>query len=469
MAVSVNINLDKSNLIKWFICLLVPVCIWLTSVNDAINYTADLRMFFVITAFCILLIAFDFFDPLVPAVFLSTAYFLSGIAPMNVAFGSWVNDTVWMILGALLLAKILDECGLLRRIALWSIKRCGGTYNGALYGLFIAGFFVNMITFGNGFIIMLTLGYGVCKAMNLELSRESSFICVATVLGALTPLCFIYNSVYNSIAISAIRTLDPAFTIQWYEVPLYLGIIMLPLCFLIIWVFTKLYHTNKFGMEGQKDALAKELSLLPPMSIKEKKVVVIISVLVIYLLAAPLTKMAPAWGFMVIPYLFFLPGINVADAQTCKKLNWSAMFFMASCLCIGTVSQYLGASKFISLTVTPLLEGHGTLFAFCCLLIFGTIAHLFMPPYAMMAALTMPFIDVGMGLGIKPVASLMTLQLATDMVFFPYEAAASLIMYGFGFMTMKDFLYLSSVKIFITMIAFLALIYPYWHWLGFFQ
>ena len=461
-------TLDKAYLIKWLCCLLAPALIWLTPVNPDIHYTPELRLFLVITAFGILLLAFDFFDALIPAIFLPTAYYLSGIAPMQTAFGAWTNTMVWMIIGALLLATILEECGLLRRIALWCVGKCGGTYNGALYGLFFAGLIVNFVTFGNGFIIMLTLGYGICKAMKLEVSRESALVCVVTILGALTPLSFIYNPLYCSIALSTIEKVDPTFSIQWYDVILYLGIIMGPACVFIIWVFTRLFKTERIRFEGGKDFFANEYRKLGPLTLREKKAYAGIFLLIVYLLSGPLTKLPAAWGFMIIPYLYFLPGINVATRQSCKNMNWSALFFMASCLCIGFVSSHLGAPQFISKTVTPLLHGHGPLFALCCLLFFGALANMFMTPYAMMAALTLPFATVGLDLGIAPVASLMTLQIATDVIFFPYEAAAPLIMYGFGYMPMKDFIQLSSIKVGITLLVFVAIVYPYWKILGLF-
>lgn len=464
-----NTVYNKKQIIQWLICLLIPLLIWLTPTNESIYYTENLRMFFVITSFGILLLAFDFFDALIPAIFLSTAYFLSGIAPFNIAFGSWTTSMVWMILGALLFATILDDCGLLNRIALWCVKKCGGTYNGALYGIFLSGLIVNFLTFGNAFIIMLTLGYGICKAMQLEVSRESAIICVVTILGALTPCCFIYNPVYIAITSTAILSVDPNFTVNWYDVPMYLGIIMIPACLLIIWVITKIFHTSTISFEGGTRFFEDEYKKLGPLSGREKKAIAGVVLLVAYLFSAPITNLQPAYGFMVIPYLYFLPGIKVADNSCCKKINWSAIFFMASCLCIGMVSGHLDAPKFISSTITPLLEGQSIFFAVCCMLLFGTIANLFMTPYAMMAALILPFVSLGAELGIAPIASLMILQLTTDMIFLPYEAAAPLVMYGFGYMPMKHFIILSLLKCAIITIVFIGIIYPFWMQLGFFS
>ena len=58
-----------------------------------------------IVVIIIMVIAFELFEMLVPSIMLPTLYFLSGLVPLNVAFASWTNTTVWMVLGALILAN----------------------------------------------------------------------------------------------------------------------------------------------------------------------------------------------------------------------------------------------------------------------------------------------------------------------------------------------------------------------------
>lgn len=76
-------------------------------------FTEDLRKFFMITVFVILIIAFELIPKLAASILLPTLYLVTGLAPVEVAFGSWTNTTVWMVLGGLVFSAVLEECGLL--------------------------------------------------------------------------------------------------------------------------------------------------------------------------------------------------------------------------------------------------------------------------------------------------------------------------------------------------------------------
>lgn len=212
----------SSEWIKWGVTIALPLLFWLIPTGEA--YTADLRTFFMITTFVILLLAFDLMDMMIPSILLSFLYFLSGIAPVNVAFGAWTNTTTWMVLGAVILAFILDEIGLLQRIAMQCICKCGGTFTGTMYGVFLAGCVVSFITFSQAFIIMIALTYGICRAIKLEKSLNSTLMCFAGMLGAITTCVYIYNPAYLGLGEAGVRTIMPDFRIYWYDQLFYNGL-----------------------------------------------------------------------------------------------------------------------------------------------------------------------------------------------------------------------------------------------------
>ena len=115
-------TLDKKKRIGWTISILIPLIIAFIPVSE--NFTVSLKLFFMITLFMILIIAFELFPLLVSAILLPSLYMVSGIVPASAAFGSWSNTTVWMVLGGLIFSTVLDECGLLKRIAYFVIRNC---------------------------------------------------------------------------------------------------------------------------------------------------------------------------------------------------------------------------------------------------------------------------------------------------------------------------------------------------------
>lgn len=456
----------RSLFIKWFCTLAIPLVFLCFPVTA--EYTPQLRLFFMITVFVLLLTAFDLVEILVPSVLLPTLYFLSGIVPMNQAFGAFTTPTVWMIFGALILANTLDECGLLRRIALGCILKCGGTFTGTLYGLFFAGIVVSFIAFAQAFILLVTLTYGICRAMNLQKSNEAALVCISGMLGGVTTLSWMYNPGYVALGEAGVRSFQPDFTIFWYESLLYNG----PIFFLslgCIWILTKIYHTRNIEFEGGRQYFEKAYAELGPISLQEKKALFIVGLLMIYLFSTPLHNLPAAWGFMIFPYVLFFPGFKVGTVETIKKTNFSIMFFIAGCLCIGVVASALGAEKLISGIVAPLITGHGSLFVLLLLLFMGTICNLFMTPYAMMAALSMPFGTLGVDAGISPLSSIMALMMSTDLIFMPYEIAPCLLMYSFGLISMGNFVKFYTFKTAMTFVFFICLIWPYWKLCGWIQ
>ncbi len=453
-------NVLSSLWFKWLMSLVVPALVWLIPLSDV--YTEQLRLFFVITIFIIMVIAFELFEMLIPSIMLPTLYFLSGLVPLNVAFASWTNSTVWMVLGALILANVLEECGLLTRIALWCIRKCGGSFTGTLYGVFITGMVISTATFGQAFIVMMTLTYGICRAMKLERSDYSALMCFVGMMGGITTLTFLYNPAYLALGEAGIRVIEPDFSVLWYEGFMYNGVLVF-LFFGLIWLLTKLFKTKDVSFEGGREYFDREYEKLGPMSGKEKRAVVILLLLMAFLFTTPWHKIPAAYGFMTFPYLLFCPGINVGSFQCTKKTNFSIVFFISSCLGIGIVGDALGTGKMISALVSPMMADATALVALLIMITFGVVANLFMTPFAMMAALSMPFAKIGLDIGIDPLATVMALMMSTDMIFFPHEVTGCLLMYSFGLISMKNFVRLNALKTGLMYLFFALVMFPLWN------
>lgn len=455
---------NKVTLLKWLVTFAIAIGVYMIPTTEL--FTADLKLFFTITIFCILVVAFEFFDTIIPAILLPTLYLISGLVPASTAFASWTSTTVWMIFGAMLLANILEECGILPRIAYWCILKCGGNFTGIMFGVFFAGVALNFVTFCQAFIIMMVLGYGVVKALNLERSTASALLCFAAMLGGEgAPSSFMYNPGYLALAEEGIGQVVPGFSAKWYEMLIYNGPILL-FFMAFLWLLCVVFKTKNIKLEGGKEHFQKELNALGPITTKEKKAIVVLVILMAYLFTTPMHGYPAAYGFMLLPYVLFLPKVEVATKKSISKINFSIFFFIASCLGIGTVGGALGFGNLLSGIVTPMLEGASPLVALLVMIFFGMLGNLFMTPYAMMAGLSLPFAQIALDLGINPMATVMALVVSTDLIIFPYEVAPYLLMFGFGMISMKNFMKFHISKIVLTFVFFAAVMYPLWCLLG---
>ena len=456
---------STSYIIKWLFTIALTVGIYLIPTGDL--FTPALRTFFCITVFIILVCAFDFFDTIIPAILLPSLYLISGIAPAATAFGGWINTTSWMIFGAMVLANILNECGLLPRIAYWVILRCGGSFTAIMFGVFLAGVAMNLVTFCQAFILMMVFGYGIVKALDLKpASIPAALLIFAAMLGGEgAPSSFMYNPGYLALAEAGIQQVVPGFTATWYEMLLYNGVILV---FFLLFLFglSKVYKTKDIKFEGGREYFQGQYDALGPVSANEKKACIVLTILFVYLVTSPWHGIPAAYGFMILPYLLYLPGVEVGSVSAIKNINYSIFFFIAGCLCIGTVGAYVGFGTLISNVVTPLLAGTSPLITFLVILFCGMLCNLFMTPYAMMAGLSYPFAQIAVDLGMDPMSTVMALVISTDMIFMPYEVAPYLLMFGFGMISMKQFVTFNTVKTLLTFVFFAAVMFPMWTVLG---
>lgn len=456
-------SVDKKKLIGWVISILIPVIIAFVPISG--SFTRELKIFFVITFFVILSIAFELFPVLISAILLPSLYMMSGIVPAATAFGSWTNTTVWMVLGGLIFSTVLDECGLLKRIAYCVIRKCGGTYGGVVFGCFVIGILLNLVTFCYGWVIAGALIFGVCKAMGLKPSRESSLVCFAGTIGCTGSTVFLYYPSYYSMIETSLQEFIPDYSMGMFTTFMYNGLFIV-WCLLTIFILMKAYKTKEISAKLDRKVFDEKYEQLGKMSVKEKKAVVMIVILFAYLFSTNFTGLPAAYGFMTVPYLMFIPGIEIGDSSIMGKLNFPMIFLVAACLGIGVVGAEVGFGDFLTNIAVPVLSGKSVLVVCVAFMIFGMIANFFMTPLAMLGGLSIPFAQIAVSLGINPVVACMILVYACEMLFLPYESNGNLIMYEYGMMPMKDFIKQEGLKTGIMFVGFIAVMYPLWNLLG---
>lgn len=459
-----NVKKQDTVILKWIITIIFPLIIYLIPISKI--FTMDLKVFLISTLFVILIIAFELLPLLVSALLLPALYLISGIAPINIVFSSWISQTVWIVLSGLILSNILDECGLLKRISYSVIMKCGGTYIGTVFGCFFIGIILNIITFCNGWLVASALVYGICKAINLKPSKEASLICFAGTLGGTGATIFLYYPAYYSMIESAIQRFIPTYNIGILTSLLYNGI-AIGFYILTIFIFFKIYNIKDLNLEFEKDLFKNKLKELGDMTGREKRAILLIVLLLIYLFSTHYTNLPVLYGFILIPFISFLPKMELCEAKILQKIKFETVFFVATCLSIGLVGEYVGFSKLMLDIILPILEGKSSLFICIVFLLLGMIANLFMTPMAMLGGLSVSLAEIGLTTGISPIGATMILLYSCEVLFFPYQSAGNLMMYSYGMMPMKEFVKQEGLKSILMIIGFIIIIYPLWRFIGF--
>lgn len=451
--------------VKWAITIFLAASFFFIPVNEV--FTVSMRNFFVITVFVMAIVAFGFYDVAIPSFLLVTLYVIFDVAPVSVVFAPWSGSTtMYMLIGAFVFANVLGECGLLKRVSYWTILKLGGSFNGMVYAVYLAGVLLSLLTFHNGYILEVCLAYSIMTTLKLKkYSKEAILICCAGALGAYGVTPFVYAPTENALIYGAIAGLLPDITFEWYTRFLYAW----PLFFaslLTLWILTKVYKTKHSTIGDGLGCIQEEYNKMGKLSTAQKRALACTIILALYLILAPLHKLPANYIFMILPWLMIMPGAGIGSVKSLKDIYIGLIFFISGCMAIGSVGTSVGLGNLVTTVITPHLVGLAPLPMMYAFLTVGALANFAMTPFAMLSTISLPFCQLALDLGADPMFSLMSLIVSTAVIFMPHEVACFVVLFGFGYVKMGDFI--KSVGLYAVLIyIFMGLIlYPYWRLLG---
>ena len=455
-------NLSAALWIKWGISILLACSMLLIPETELM--TQEIKLFLAITIFAIMLVIFDLTDSFVTGIILFMGYSISGITDKATVFSAWSNDVAWMVIGALVFAAILENTGIMTRCAYIIIRKTNGSYTKMLWGIYISALVVAFLTSVTGFPLFAPIIYGVCVGMGYKIgSREANGVVFAAMTGAVAPFAWVYNPINAGVGAAIVNIFDPNLTITWMS---YLKIGLPWFFFDLIWMvlITKVFFKSSVSVDTAyfENAYAK----LGPVTLEQKKAAALTALVVGYLILSSFFGWTTTWAFSLLPWIAFIPGINLGSSQAIRKTNFSIVIFTVACLAIGNVGTAVGIGELISQTITPMLVGTSYLTYIAGVWLIATVANLLLTPVAVTTALGVPMMQIGVGLGIDPLATLFTMMMNTSNVFLPHENSAYLLYFAFGLFTMKDFLKYNSIRMGLHLIWMMAVIVPYWKIIG---
>ena len=206
-------KLSKATIIKWILTIILPASLLLIPTNEV--FTGEIRTFLVITFAGILVLAFDFFDSMVPAVLIPIFYLAFHVAPAANIYGGWTGTTPMMVFGALLLAAIMENTGLLERIAYFIIIKTGGSYRGVGWGIYIAGVISALITSCNSWVVYAVIVAGIIKGLGLGKSKEACGLIAIAATSVLGQYGWMYAPANVALFSSGLLSADPNIIITW--------------------------------------------------------------------------------------------------------------------------------------------------------------------------------------------------------------------------------------------------------------
>lgn len=448
--------------IQWGVSLLLTLACYV--IPEQGIYTHQVKLFLTITVFSLALAAFELVPNLVVAVVMSGFWIVAGVADIATVMSSWTTPTMLMLIGAFFISASLEDSGLLKRVAFYLMCKVKGNYFALLMSLMVVSILLNILTFGNAYVIMPPLALGLCISLNGMKKKLGAGIAAAVMLGCATSHAYTYHVA----AWGVISQLGAPFLGDDVVTPFSIIIHNWPLFIIsviLLWVVSKWYKPEEDL--GDIEYFRQHLAKMGPISRREKANAVVLGVLLLYSFTVNLTGLDLNYGFALIPFALFLPFINGATQQTVEKVNFEMLFFVAACMAIGTVATNMGLGDAIAEACLKALGGNTSPWLIIGI-IFGIvfILNFLMTPMAIWSLITIPLLTMVTNLGFSALPFAYAINACAEAIIMPYEYVPYLVIFSFGMISMKDFVMFNIVRSIVVLLGIVFVLTGYWHLIG---
>ena len=422
-------------------------------------YDMQMKLFFVSTVMAVLCFAFENVPQATVAITLPLFWIFFGVAPADTVFAPWTQYIPWYVLGGVVMAVVLEDTGLLKRIAFFCIEKVGCTYNRILIGIAITGFFC-AIFIGDVSLPIAALCYGLCKSLGLHRCKEAAGIMMVGAISALVPGMMTFQAPIMSMAF-AIDVTGPLELLGFFE-SLYMNLPLL-LWYILCVAAAMLMFKPSRPING-KEYFREELRAMGKLSLAEKKAAAILIFYLVFLISQGFGGvLSLEWGMAFIPVLTIAPVIGAGGKEQVAKIQYDFVLFVTACMAIGTVAVYLGIGDLLVDAVMPILEGTSHQVFFLAAWLICVISNFVMTPIGIYAAFSMPLATVAQALGIDPMAVFYLMEASTDQIIFPYEHGLYMFFFAFVIVRMKDFMKMMGTKMVLHFVITFLLLIPWWN------
>ena len=268
-----------------------------------------------------------------------------------VVLSPWLGSTMYLVIGAYLIASAVKSSGLGERIAYNFILRFVTSYKSIIISIFILTFILSVLIphpWPRAFIIMSVMAV-VIKSANVP--KEDSIKIGFTVFSASVPVSMIFltgDSAINSLAVQA-----SGMSVNWIQWFIYMGppaiIASIITCILILIIFKK-----SSEVKINKEDIKEKLDLLGTFTSREKRTTIWLVIAVVLWLTDSIHGIDIGWITLLIAMLMSFPAIgDILGPKQWSEVPIHVLMFLNAAMSIGKVGGVTGMNTWIAQTVLP--------------------------------------------------------------------------------------------------------------------
>lgn len=350
--------MNRALTLKWFAVLGLASLFYLLAPRDV---SPQMPLYLGMTSAAVIIWTFDLLPAVAVAAALTFLYLLTNMAPPEVVLGPWTTVLIWTTFGAAIFGEAMEKTGLAKRVALRCMLLTGGTFTGMLIGFAIGGIILGLLL-ASGFartVIFCAIAVGIIRALDIDpKSRLSSIIVIACFFAAAAPtMQFLHTS---ESFIWSFQVLMKAIggNVDWWEYlnhACFINTIYVVLSFLTIYFMRGKVRLPEGGK--LKLILEERLSEMGPMTVSEKRLLVLAILGILGFMVEPWTGVNAVYVLCLVALFCYMPGMKIMEPLLLQQpehrvprlrggLPWP----------IGFVAGEVGANKWAVSSIIPFLK-----------------------------------------------------------------------------------------------------------------
>ncbi|UPL16928.1 SLC13 family permease [Microbacterium aurugineum] len=354
-------------------------------------------------------------DDTLVAFLAAIALIVTGVLPPSDFFASLGDETIWLLIGAFVIASAVSSSGLALRGASHLLRLARGPrslFHLTTVALTLTAFAVPATS---GRAALAVPVHGAVSAVLPGRER------VVRALALLMPTVVLLSAVGSLLGAGAHIVTDQllraageeGFTfLTWLLLGLPLAVVSSHLaCEIILWRFTRREDRREpLRMSAAEIGRAAPTAVTGPLSAAERRAALLLAGVIVLWSTEPLHHLSPALVALLGAVATVTPGIGcVTFPAAITRVPWSLLLFLAATLALASALTTTGTAAWLSSSALAPLRGLGAAGAFAFVLVviaISTAAHLLIPSRSARSAAIIPVvIALAPALGVSPMAA----------------------------------------------------------------
>jgi DASS family divalent anion:Na+ symporter len=397
--------------------------------------------------------------------------------PMTDVLGGFANASVWLVIVAMLIAKMMLDCGLARRIALLFVRGFGRTPLGIAYALQLTD-----VTLASGVPSITARSAGMILPVARSIAeffqsrpddtrlRLGAFLVAAMYQGsAVACAMFITGQASNLLGANlALKLTNVQVTApSWFMAAIVPGLLS---CLVVPWIT---YRTLKPEITHTPEApsFARDaLRSMGPLSRSE-------SITLIVFAGVGITWLTTVWHGLDVTMVAFI-GLGVLlvtgtmswQTASSEQSAWDVFVWYGGMLRMGELLNNTGSTRVLAENIAGMFGGIPWHIVLVIILVIYYYAHYgFASITAHMLAMFPPFVAVLIGIGVPPLLAVYSLLCLSNLTagLTHYGTTTGPILFGTGYVTRGEWWRVGFVVSIANVVIWLTAGFAWWKFLGF--